>query len=195
MYVWGRLTRVMATLGTRGTLEPGGQNRLAFRCLPSDIDPNRHMNNARYLMLADLGRFDLFFRSGLMRLCRERNWTLLMGGVQASYLREIRLWQKFAVRSALDAWSGTQILARHRFELADGEPAAIVLASAGVYDRSAKAFVPIDVVAAALRTWAPASRPLTEAEGHFLAANAALRREAGKTGKTPAPLDRSPDRR
>ena len=88
MYVWARLARVVLTARRRGPYRPGGESRLSFRCLPTDIDPNIHLNNARYLMLADLGRLDLFFRSGLMRLNRERGWAPMMGGVQSVFVRE-----------------------------------------------------------------------------------------------------------
>jgi hypothetical protein len=54
MYVWGRLARMMATASRRGPYMVGSKSRLAFRCLPTDIDFNSHLNNARYMMLADL---------------------------------------------------------------------------------------------------------------------------------------------
>ena len=56
MYVWGRLARMAATTKSRGLFRPGDESRLNFRCLPSDIDRNMHLNNARYMMLADIGR-------------------------------------------------------------------------------------------------------------------------------------------
>jgi hypothetical protein len=47
MYVWGRLARMMATASRRGPYAVGSESRLAFRCLPTDIDFNSHLNNAR----------------------------------------------------------------------------------------------------------------------------------------------------
>jgi hypothetical protein len=54
MYVWARMARMLATARSRGPYVMGGESRLAFRCLPTDIDFNIHLNNARYMMLADL---------------------------------------------------------------------------------------------------------------------------------------------
>ena len=62
MYVWGRLARTMLTAKSRGPYRMGGESRLSFRCLPTDIDTNLHLNNARYMMLADIGRIDIFQR-------------------------------------------------------------------------------------------------------------------------------------
>ena len=71
MYVWARMARMLATARSRGPYMMGGESRLAFRCLPTDIDFNVHLNNARYMMLADLGRIDLFVRAGLITLARK----------------------------------------------------------------------------------------------------------------------------
>ena len=62
MYVWMRLLRVAATHKSRGVYRLGDESKLSFRCLPTDIDMNIHLNNARYMMLADMGRIDIFLR-------------------------------------------------------------------------------------------------------------------------------------
>ena len=48
MYVWARMARMLATARSRGPYVMGGESRLAFRCLPTDIDFNIHLNNAHY---------------------------------------------------------------------------------------------------------------------------------------------------
>ena len=174
MYVWGRLLKVVATSRRRGPYLPGDESRLTFRCLPTDIDPNVHLNNARYLMLADLGRLDIFFRSGLMKLYRERNWVPMMGGVESVFVREIRLWRRFEVISSIETWSGTQVIGRHRFVLDSGETAALVMTTAGVYDMPQKRFLDIgDVVEALGRRIEP--RPPSEAERIFMESHNGLR--------------------
>jgi acyl-CoA thioesterase FadM len=142
MYVWARLTRVVANAYRRGPISPtDAESRLTFRCLPTDIDPNIHLNNARYMMLADLGRFDLLIRTGLLAAAKRSNWVPMMGGVQAVYGRQIKLWQKFHVVSSFETWTGTQFVGRHRFELDDGRTAAMVMTTAGIYDRAGHRYV------------------------------------------------------
>ena len=173
MYVWARLAKVALTTRSRGRYEPGGESRLSFRCLPTDIDPNLHLNNARYLMLADLGRMDIFLRAGLLQLTRKMDWAPMMGGVQSVFVREIRLWKRFEVVSSIETWEGTQVIGRHRFEL-DGRTAALVMTTAGVYDRTNRRFLEIDEVIAALgRRIEP--RPPTEAERIFMQSHDELR--------------------
>ncbi|MDX8476886.1 thioesterase family protein [Mesorhizobium sp. VK24D] len=179
MYVWGRLARMMATARSRGPYRVGDQSRLAFRCLPTDIDFNSHLNNARYMMLADLGRIDVFLRVGLVALARKNGWAPMIGGLQVAYVREIRLWRRFEVVSSIETWEGTSVIGKHRFVLENGETAALILTTGGVYDRRGRRFLEIDEVVAALgRSAQP--RPPTEAEHAFIASHRNLRELAKK---------------
>ncbi|MFC3753823.1 thioesterase family protein [Aquamicrobium ahrensii] len=177
MYVWARLARTMATAKSRGDYQVGTESRLVFRCLPTDIDLNLHLNNARYMMLADVGRIDLFMRSGLGKMIRQRKWAPMLGGLQTVFVREIRLWQRFHVYSAIETWQGTQALGRHRFVLESGETAATVMTTAGVYDRPGRRFLQMDEVVCALGGDAR-PRPLDEDEKAFLASHVAMRSAA-----------------
>ncbi|CDX24576.1 conserved hypothetical protein [Mesorhizobium sp. ORS 3324] len=177
MYVWGRLARMMATARSRGPYTVGEQSRLAFRCLPTDIDFNSHLNNARYMMLADLGRIDVFLRVGLVALARKNGWAPMIGGLQSAYVREIRLWRRFEVVSSIETWEGTSVIGKHRFVLESGETAALILTTGGVYDRRGRRFLDIDEVVAALGHSAT-PRPPTEAERAFMASHQNLRKLA-----------------
>ncbi|RIK85405.1 MAG: 4-hydroxybenzoyl-CoA thioesterase [Hyphomicrobiales bacterium] len=181
MYVWLRLARMMATARSRGPYRLGEESRLSFRCLPSDIDSNLHLNNARYMMLADVGRIDIFARAGLIAMARKRRWAPMMGGLQAVYVREIRLWKRFDVVSTLETWEDTQVIGRHRFELEDGRTAAVVMTTAGVYDFAGRRFVPIDDIVALLGV-SVRPRPPSAQERAFMASHAGLRRLAKGEG-------------
>lgn len=181
MYVWGRMAKMVATVKRRGPFRPGDVSRVSFRCLPTDIDPNMHMNNARYPMIADVGRYDIFIRGGFMRLRKQMNWAPMMGGVQCAFLREIRLWKRFELQSTMDCWDGNQILGRHRFVLDDGRIACEILTTAGVYDLNGRRFVPMTEVAEALGDDSTSREP-TDAERAFMASHQLLR----ESGKAPA---------
>lgn len=178
MYVWGRMAKMAATAKGRGHHAVEDVSRLQFRCLPSDIDPNMHMNNARYPMIADVGRYDMFIRGGLLRLRRERSWAPMMGGVQSAFLREIRLWQRFELQSTMDCWEGQHFLGRHRFVLENGQTACEILTTAGIYDLKGRRFVAAGEVAEALGENAVSRQP-TPSEKAFMASHGALR-AAGK---------------
>lgn len=177
MYVWARMARMMATASSRGPYQVGDESRLAFRCLPNDIDFNFHLNNARYMMLADLGRIDIFLRIGLVALARKNGWAPMIGGLQVAYVREIRLWRRFEVASSIETWAGTQVIGKHRFVLDNGETAALIMTTGGVYDRRGRRFLEIDEVVAALGRSARPRLP-TEVERTFMASHQNLREQA-----------------
>ncbi|TKT74229.1 thioesterase family protein [Aquamicrobium sp. LC103] len=181
MYVWARLARMALTAKSRGVYRMGDESRLTFRCLPTDIDSNFHLNNARYMMLADVGRIDIFMRAGLIKLARGRGWAPMMGGLQSVYVREIRLWRKFDVVSTVETWEGTQVIGRHRFVFEDGETAALVMTTAGIYDFRNRRFVPIDDLVAELGQRIE-PRPPSEEERIFMASHAGLRKLAKGEG-------------
>lgn len=177
MYVWARLARMALTAKSRGPYRMGDESLLTFRCLPTDIDSNLHLNNARYMMLADVGRIDIFYRAGLIALARKNGWAPMMGGLQSVYVREIRLWKRFEVVSTVETWEDTQVIGRHRFVLEDGRTAALVMTTAGVYDFCKKAFVQIDELVAELGASAK-PRPPSEEERIFMASHRGLRKLA-----------------
>ncbi len=180
MYVWARLARMVLSARSRGAYRMGEESRLTFRCLPTDVDSNLHLNNARYMMLADVGRIDIFLRAGLLGLARKNKWAPMMGGLQAVYVREIRLWKRFEVVSTVETWEDTQVIGRHRFVLEDGQTAALVMTTAGVYDFRNRRFVPIEEIVGALgHTMEP--RPPSEEERIFMASHAGLRKLAKVT--------------
>lgn len=181
MYVWARLARTVLSARSRGQYRMGDESRLAFRCLPTDVDLNLHLNNARYMMLADLGRIDILLRAGLLGLARRNGWAPMMGGLQAVFVREIRLWRSFEVVSTIETWEDTQVIGRHRFVLENGETAALVMTTAGIYDRAGRRFLAVDELNAALGVEL-SPRPPTEAERIFMQSHAGLRQLA-KAGR------------
>jgi acyl-CoA thioesterase FadM len=181
MYVWARLLRVVATSSRRGPYMVGDESRLSFRCLLTDIDSNVHLNNARYMMLADVGRIDIFYRTGLIEIARKNGWAPMLGGLQAVFAREIRLWKKFDVVSSIETWDGSQVIGRHKFVLEDGRVAAIVLTTAGLYDTRNKKFLEMSDVLEALGIVAHPREP-SEAERIFMQSHAGLREIAKREG-------------
>ncbi|MBI1621060.1 thioesterase family protein [Aquamicrobium zhengzhouense] len=177
MYVWLRLARMMATARSRGPYKVGDESRLSFRCLPTDIDGNAHLNNARYMMLADVGRIDIFVRAGLLSLARKNKWAPMMGGLQTVYVREIKLWKKFDVVSTVETWDDTQIIGRHRFVLEDGRTAALVMTTAGVYDFNNRSFLKIDDLFETLGVTDKPRAP-SEEERIFMSSHTGLRQLA-----------------
>lgn len=101
------LIRLWCTLAAglwKPPLGPLDASRVLLRVWPNDLDVNLHLTNSRYLRAMDLGRWDLGWRSGLLREGAKRRWFPLVGSATLRFRKGIRPFQRFELRSQVVAW-------------------------------------------------------------------------------------------
>lgn len=181
--LWFRLFAYLLTAGWRQGLSlPEGVSALRFRAWPTDLDPSLHVNNGKYLSLMDLGRLDLMVCGGLWRAILKHRWTPIASNIQVRYRREIRPFQRFRLETRLLTWDAINVVIEQVFVLEggvrDGQVAARALFKGGIYDRGARAFVPI---ARLMHEIGATGEPpeATPEVAAFLAADEELRGRAG----------------
>jgi acyl-CoA thioesterase FadM len=86
-----------------------------MRVWPSDLDFNLHVNNGRYLALADIGRMHWFVRTGLLEVARARRAYPVVGDAIAKFRRDLRLFQSFEIHTRLIGWDAKWGFVEHRF--------------------------------------------------------------------------------
>ena len=183
MNLWLRLLHLIVASFFRARLDPSRDvSRLAFRVWPHDLDTSLHMNNGRYWTIMDLGRADLMIRSGLWRAVLREKWTPVVSAAKIRFRRELKPFRAFRLETRIVAWGDTWLVMEHRIVTTgrDGSDilSAIVLVRAGLYDRKAKRFVPVErMFTAAGIAPAPAPVPAPEVEA-FIAAEEALKQAA-----------------
>ncbi len=113
---WIRLLRLI--LGAKGRTRLGffDESDLSFVVLPTDLDFNLHMNNARYLAVMDLGRLDLVLRTGLLPLLWREKLKPVMGAAQIRFRRPLAPFQRYRLRSRLVGWDDRWFYLEQRFE-------------------------------------------------------------------------------
>jgi acyl-CoA thioesterase FadM len=74
------------------------------RVLPSDIDHNGHMNNARYTRELNFTRRRFFYAIGLWPLAKKSKLNLIVQAHSIRYRRELKCWQQYAVHSRIVCW-------------------------------------------------------------------------------------------
>lgn len=95
--------------------DPMGENRMTFRCLPTDLDVNMHMTNSRYHSFTDLVRIDLVIRSGAWKRIRAEGLYPVLGSATMRFRRSIRPFQKFTVTARVLSWDDRWIYIEHKF--------------------------------------------------------------------------------
>ncbi len=87
----------------------------SFRVLPTDIDLYRHMNNGRYMSIADLARFEMIRRRGIWTDLQAKGWYPIVAGTTINYRKSLGLWQKYQIETRLSGLDGSDIYAEQRF--------------------------------------------------------------------------------
>lgn len=117
---------IVTALLSRRQLAPLDVSELTFRVLPNDLDINLHINNGRYLTIADLGRIDMMLRTGMVRTLVRQRWAPILGGATVRFRRSLLPFQRYRLKTRLLCWDAKWVYMEHVFETMDGELAAVV---------------------------------------------------------------------
>jgi len=181
MNLWFRLIWLLLTSPFRPRLDPVAEaSLLDFRVWPHDLDTSLHMNNGRYWSLMDLGRSDLILRSGLWRAVLKHRWIPVVNAGMIRFRRELRPFQPFRIETSILCWTESWLVIRHRLlsRASDGSEivAAHALVRAALYDRAARAYIPVARLMAEIGVSqeSPPRDPVIDA---FLASEEAMRED------------------
>jgi acyl-CoA thioesterase FadM len=156
--------------------DPLTPSTLTFHVLPNDLDPNRHLNNGRYLTIMDLGRFDLTLHSGLMRQVIRRGWMPVLGGATITFQRPLKFLQRFTLTTRILTWDAKWIYIEQTFD-SRGKRAATALVK-GLLRAPDGSIPTLEVMAAVGVTIPPPEMPTYLVD--WIAADEQLRASAGQ---------------
>lgn len=92
------------------------ERRLSFGVWLTDHDAFHHMNNSRYISVADLAVIDHMMRTGTFQAMRREGMAPVVVHKSISIYRMLRFPQRYHVVSAIVCWTGPYVCFRHRFE-------------------------------------------------------------------------------
>ena len=97
-------TLIRAKFSSRLALEDSSD--LTFRAGFTDIDPFMVLNNARYFIYMELGRWDFSYRVGFLTIMRKNKWGVALGGSSVRFRRSIPFFGKFTLSTQLICHDG-----------------------------------------------------------------------------------------
>jgi acyl-CoA thioesterase FadM len=115
MNLWLRVLRIIIGTFVRPRIHLLDTSRIRTRVWLNDLDLNLHLNNARYLSFADLGRLDWFLRSGVLKLARQQQAFPMIGDLIAKFRRDMKFFQTCEVQTRLVGWDHKWAFLEHRF--------------------------------------------------------------------------------
>jgi acyl-CoA thioesterase FadM len=96
------------------------------RVWPTDVDFNIHMNNGRYLTVADVARMHHMTRVGMMGTALKEKWRPIVTGASVRYAQSLTLFQRYDVLSRIVGWTEFDVFLEHEFQL-KGRTAAVLM--------------------------------------------------------------------
>jgi acyl-CoA thioesterase FadM len=93
---------------------------LRLRVMPTDIDINFHMNNARYLSVMDYARMHLLARTRLLEHILHSRWQALVGAAWVTYRRSLPLFCSYTLASRMVCWDERWFYLEQTFARRDG---------------------------------------------------------------------------
>jgi acyl-CoA thioesterase FadM len=109
---------------------------LKFRVLPNDLDINLHMNNGRYLTIADLALIEFFVRSGFVRALLKHGWRPMLGGAIITFRKQLAPFARYTLRFRCVACDEYWSYMESTFIREDGTIAAKGLVKGGAVGRN-----------------------------------------------------------
>ena len=115
MFPWVRLIRVGLSVIGKPKVDLLATTRVGLRVWPNDLDLNLHVNNGRYLALADIGRIHWFIQTGVLRVARQHKAFPVIGDAIAKFRHDLRAFQTFEIQTRLIGWDRKWGFIEHRF--------------------------------------------------------------------------------
>ncbi len=119
-----RLIWLFLTAPVRKRIGLTDESELPLRALPTDLDINMHMTNARYLSMMDLGRIELIIQAGMFKALIKRHWLPVVAVANLKFIKQINPFQRFNLITRLVGWDEKWLFIEQRFEV-DGQLVAL----------------------------------------------------------------------
>jgi acyl-CoA thioesterase FadM len=115
VFPWIRLFRAGLSCIGKPNIDVRDTTSIRLRVWPNDLDLNLHVNNGRYLALADIARMHWFFRSGALPVARRQRAVPVVGDAIAKFRRDLKLFQTFDIHTRMLGWDKRWGFMEHRF--------------------------------------------------------------------------------
>lgn len=157
-----RLLLLRLRVGQRPRLGAREVSRVTMRPWVGDLGLSDHLNNGVYLSMMDVGRADLWFRSGLWARMRAAGAFPVVAAATISYRKSLRRGQRFVLETRALAVRDRSLFLEQRF-VVDGEMFArafvtvrvLAQTGGGVSAQQLSEFVGEDLTGLPLEEWMP----------------------------------------
>jgi acyl-CoA thioesterase FadM len=110
-----RLIWLFVSAPWRKRIELSDESELTLRVLPTDLDINMHLTNARYLSIMDLGRTELIIQTGMLKKILKRRWLPVVAVANLKFYKQINPFQRYKLLTKVIGWDEKWFYIEQRF--------------------------------------------------------------------------------
>jgi acyl-CoA thioesterase FadM len=110
-----RLIWLFISAPWRKRIELSDESELTLRVLPTDLDINMHLTNARYLSIMDLGRTELIIQTGMLKKILKRRWLPVVAVANLKFYKQINPFQRYKLLTKVIGWDKKWFYIEQRF--------------------------------------------------------------------------------
>ena len=115
MFPWLRLLGVGLSLIGKSKVDLLATTRVRLRVWLNDLDYNLHVNNGRYLALAQISGAHWFVRTGSLGIARQHKAFPVIGDAFAKFRHDLKVFQTFEIHTRVIGWDSKWVFFEHRF--------------------------------------------------------------------------------
>jgi hypothetical protein len=115
MNIWVRILATLVRSLFQPKIEPTALLETDMIVGPTEADL-RFVGNARYMLFMEIGRLEQMLRTGILRHARRRRWSPLVVSQTIRYVRPLRRFQRFTLKTRLVAWDDRWFFIEHKIE-------------------------------------------------------------------------------
>ena len=117
------LWMIVAALFTSKKIKGFDPSVLEYWVMPTDLDPNLHMTNARYYSFMDLGRVDWIIRSKVYKTMLKKGWFPVVGHCYMHFRKPLAPFQKFRITTTVVGWDERWFYMKQHFTIGNKDAA------------------------------------------------------------------------
>ena len=114
MFRWFRLLLIYIKAAFKEKISVTDEDCLSFTVLPQEVDLE-YMNNSCFWTVAEMGLMDILFRTGLIKICRQKRWVPLVRSQKIVYKRPLKRFDRYQLETKLIAWDERWLYFRQTF--------------------------------------------------------------------------------
>lgn len=115
MNLFFRLAWVIVCSRFRAPVLALGPCLTPFRCLPTDLDILKHMNNGKYFSILDVARADLLLRSRMASHLSNNGWYPVVVAQSMRFRKSLKLFDSFIVETSILGWDEKAFILQQKF--------------------------------------------------------------------------------